>query len=199
VIAARKFDYLFVYIKRIPRQILKAAFRFDQWHVIGSGERKYVHDVIEFLNNLPEQERKRVVEIGCGLGDIIKRLHFVTKVGYDSERNVLKAARFLAAVTFNDTAFSDFVFPSTKLKDKSNAIVMVNWIHHVKSPLLKEYLELYFLENLLPNGCIIIDTVQAKNYKYNHDISYLTSTISCSVVKIGSYENQREVFAIFKS
>lgn len=196
---AAKFDYFFIHIKRIPRQILKTFFRFDKWHVIASGERKYVHDIIKFLNNLPEQERKSVVEIGCGLGDIIKKLRYAIKVGYDNEKNVTRAARFLASITFNDTEFSEFVFPTSKLNDKLNAIVMVNWIHHVESSLLKEYLELYFLKNLSAYGCIIIDTVQAKNYKYNHDISYLTSNISCNVVKIGSYENQREVFAIFKS
>ena len=183
---------------RIQRKILRNVFRFDQWHVSTLSERKYAADTIIFLNGISKDKRVAIVEIGCGLGDIIRNLRFQTKVGYDGERNVIMAASFLSSVSFDRTRYSQFTFPDSVLRNKWNVIVMVNWIHHIEPDVLKKNVEIYFSENLLPDGCIIVDTVQAPNYKYNHDISHLTADINCDLVKIGSYENLREVFAIFK-
>jgi hypothetical protein len=185
--------------ERFSRRILKSIFNFDSWHISTLSDRKYAADIIIFLNNFAGEKRDRVVEVGCGLGDIIRNLHFQKKIGYDGEKNVIKAASFLSLVSFDRTSFFQFTFPSSPLRNSWNAIIMVNWIHHIEPTVLKKNIETYFLENLLQGGSIIVDTVQAINYKYNHNISYLTSGISCSLIKIGSYENQREIFAIVKS
>lgn len=187
-----------IYAHRFPRHVLKTFFQFDAWHLISPAERKYVGEIITFLNSLPKSQRKNVIEIGCGLGDIIRNLHFQKKTGYDGENKVIKAASLVSVLSFDRTRFLPFVFPSSVLKDKCSAIIMVNWIHHIDPDVLKEYIQTYFSENVLPGGCIVVDTVQASNYKYNHNISHLIGSISCNLVKIGSYENQREVFAIFK-
>jgi hypothetical protein len=187
-----------IYVRRFPRRVLKTFFQFDAWHLISPVERKYVPEIIAFLNFLPKGQRKNVVEIGCGLGDIIRNLHFHKKIGFDDENKVIKAASFVSTLSFDRTRFLSFVFPSSVLKDKWSAIIMVNWIHHIEPDILRENIQTYFSENLLPGGCIVVDTVQASNYKFNHHISHLTGGIFCNLVKIGSYENQREVFAIFK-
>lgn len=166
--------------------------------MISPTERKYVKELISFINTHSSFEKNSVVEIGCGLGDIIRRLDFKNKIGYDGEINVIKAARCLSQITNDKTRFAEFVFPSSKLNGSFDTILMVNWIHHIGPEVLKKFIELFFIENLNAKGCVIIDTVQAKSYKYNHNIDFLTSGIPCSIVKIGNYENQREIYAIFK-
>jgi hypothetical protein len=157
-----------------------------------------VLDIISYLNNLPQEIRNSVLEIGCGLGDILRNLNFKKKTGYDREIQVLNAARFLNKFDRNKIEFAEFIFPTTTLKHKYHVIIMVNWIHNIEPVVLKNKIKSYFLENLIQNGCMIVDTVQAKNYQFNHDINFLTAGLPVKIVKIGSYENEREIFAIFK-
>jgi hypothetical protein len=51
---------------------------------------------------------------------------------------------------------------------------------------------------MAPGGEIVIDTVQDKAYRYNHEVEFLTGGIDCMIYKIGDYARQREVFAIKK-
>ena len=185
--------------KRIPRRILRFFFNFDRWHLSISTERAYVVDLIIYLNALPEATRVSVAEIGCGLGDIIGNIKFKNKLGYDRELNVIKAAGFISKIKFNNIKFAEFSFPESTLSGEYNMIIIVNWIHSIEPQILKDAIHKYYTENLLSGGNIIVDTVQASNYKFNHKISYLTSDLpSCEIQKIGDYENQREVFAIIK-
>lgn len=194
----KKYKSGIIYFTRLFRRCLRLVFNFDRWHLSTLMERKYALDIIEYLNKLPPAQRINVIEIGCGLGDIIRNLHFENKIGYDRDKNVLKAARFLNYITFSRTKIFKFSFPSSSLQDKHNAVIMVNWIHHIKPELLKQTIAKYYIENVLVKGCIVVDTIQSKEYEFNHDINYLTCGLSCKVVKIGSNENQREVFAIIK-
>ena len=70
---------------------------------------------------------------------------------------------------------------------------MVNWIHNVEPKELKLKLNEYFFYNLKPNGEIIIDTVQDKEYQYNHSITYLTSEMKAKILegKLSAYWSER--------
>jgi hypothetical protein len=57
----------------------------------------------------------------------------------------------------------------------------------------------FFNDHLQPRGEIIIDTVQDKAYEFNHKINFLTNGLNCSLLRIGEYPNQREIWAIKKS
>lgn len=192
------FNIIIIKLFRLFRYLLRLIFNFDRWHISTLYERRYAQDIIYFLNQLNSEQKNSVVEIGCGLGDIVRNLKFKNKIGFDKEENVLKAARFINYLTTKRAKFSEFNFPSY-ISDKHNVIIMVNWIHHIKPELLKEAVANYFDKNILETGCIILDTVQEKNYEFNHDINYLTSGLYCNILKIGTYENHREVFAICKS
>jgi hypothetical protein len=197
-IIVRKYNSGLIRLSRLQRNSLRFFFKFDQWHISSLKERKYALDIIDFLNNRPCEQRRSAIEVGCGLGDIIRNLKFRTKFGLDRENNVLSAARFLNFIAFKKASFSDFFFPSSSLNGEYDVIIMVNWIHSIAPELLKQTINEYFTCHLLENGCIVIDTVQAENYKFNHDIKYLTSDLPCEIIKIGDYINQREVFAICK-
>jgi len=177
------------------RRLMQKIYDFDPWHVGPLMYKKYAQGIIEYCNN--DTKRDSIVEIGCGLGDIIRNVHFKCKKGYDTEMNVLKAAKILAFLgKAGNITFSTFSFPQDKLKGTYDAIILVNWIHHIQPDILKGNIEKYFFNNLYQEGTIIIDTVQDKDYKVNHDINFLTKDLPCKIIEIGTYERQRTVWAI---
>lgn len=184
---------------RLIRYLLYYYFGFDKWHINTRHDRSYPDAIIKYLNSKPPQQRKKVVEIGCGLGDILRNLHYESRIGYDLEENALKAATFLSKLTLNKIEFGWFKFPESQLTGLADTIIMVNWIHHIPSEQLKSKIEEYFALNLSSHGEIIVDTVQHKDYKINHSIDFLASGLNCRVIRVCMDINGREVFAITKN
>lgn len=185
-------------ITKAQRKILQLVYCFDGWHVSPLSERPYASDIITYCNN--RKERNNFVEIGCGLGDIARNVDYNVRTGYDNDAKVLRAAKVLPSKTpkGKSVKFDVFNFPENGLAGTYDVITMVNWIHHIEPVILKKYIEQYFKNNLANNGEIVIDTVQDKAYRYNHNIEFLSGGIECTVYKIGDYARQREVFAIKK-
>lgn len=192
----QKLNSAYYRIARLPRFVLAGMFGLEKWHTNHPAEKKYPVDISKFLNNTNEINRGSVVEIGCGIGDIIRFIHYKNRIGYDQARKTIDACRFINKITFNDITYGVFDFPETELQGRYDAIIMVNWIHCIQPDLLKKYIARYFTDNLETNGYFILDTVQAPDYKYNHDIKYLTDALNCEIMLIGTYRNQREVFAV---
>lgn len=179
------------------RKLLLYVFNFDNWHISPIFSRKYAQDLILFLNQIENKES--YLEIGCGLGDIIRNVNFKIRLGLDYESEVLRAARFLSLLSFQrNIKFKKFTFPIDPIEGKFNIIALVNWIHNIEPEILKLRLTEYFQNNLDTNGMIIIDTVQDDGYRYNHNVNFLTENIKCEIILIGSYGNQREIWGMMK-
>jgi 2-polyprenyl-3-methyl-5-hydroxy-6-metoxy-1,4-benzoquinol methylase len=187
-----------ILIPKIHRKIIQLVYGFDKWHMSPLSERPYAKDAIIYSNN--RKERNNFVEIGCGLGDIIRNVDYENRTGFDNDRKVLKAAAVMPSKTRQGKKvnFRIFDFPQSTLDGKYDVITMVNWIHHIEPVVLKKNIEQYFRDNLVAGGEILIDTVQDKAYRYNHNIEFLTGGIPCTIFRIGEYARQREVFAIKK-
>jgi 2-polyprenyl-3-methyl-5-hydroxy-6-metoxy-1,4-benzoquinol methylase len=179
------------------RIILRSFYGFDKWHLFTLTERIYAKDIIIYCND--RIKKNAFAEIGCGLGDIIRNVNYVEKLGFDTDINVLRAASTFARICFRKKIkFSVFHFPDSNLNGKFDVIVMVNWIHHVEPFILKSKIEQYSKLNLNNGGCIILDTVQDKEYRFNHNINYLAKDLNSTLTKLGDYERQRQVWAINK-
>lgn len=185
------------YMIKVFKFALSKVYQFDRWHIAALDDRPYAKDVIAYANTI--DKRERCVEIGCGLGDIVRNLNFEHRVGLDNDENVLKAARFINRITAGSVEFSKFSFPGDELRGRFNLIVMVNWIHHIEPTLLRRKLEEFEKQNLHKEGEIIIDTVQDPAYKFNHDIKFLVKNMNGSLTRIGLYDRGREVWSIKKT
>lgn len=183
---------------RGSRKALQAYYKFDKWHVSPFSSRNYARAIVDYLKNC--DRKGSIAEIGCGLADILRNVNFRNRFGYDSDIRVLKAAKLLACFDLSKGKyqFAEFVFPSA-LEGKYDVILLVNWIHHIEPSTLKAYIAMYFEVNLPVAGTIILDTVANPAYKHNHDIDYLTGGLDCSLRCIGTFENDRKVWAIKKS
>lgn len=182
---------------KLQRIFLKYIFKFDNWHVFTLAEKKYAKDIIVYCNG--RGVRDSFAEIGCGLGDIVRHVRYRERVGYDMDENALNAARFLNNLTFGGKVrFSVFTFPDSSLSGTYDVVVLVNWIHLIEPSVLKSAIAAYFSSALSEEGVIIIDTVQDPEYKFNHDIGFLTDGIKARVNKLGDYERQRQIWLIEK-
>jgi len=188
---------LHTYLVKSWKWLLYRIYGFERWHISSLDQRAYARDIIRYANN--RVERKSCLEIGCGLGDIIRNLHYSTRQGYDIDEKVLGAARLLNRFTAGGSIHYElFTFPENELRGQFNLLIMVNWIHHIDPETLKNKIQLYLAVNIYPGGEIIIDTVKDPEYRYNHDIEFLTTGLPVSVQKIGTYPRQREIWAIKK-
>ncbi len=184
--------------EKIVRRILSMIIGFDRWHVSPLKERPYATDIIAHCNQL--SDKVQYAEIGCGLGDILRNVFFLNRIGYDMDVRVLKGAKFLPVKgEINRIMFRRFLFPDDVIEEKVNVLVMVNWIHHIEPDTLRSKIAHYLAENVLPGGRIIVDTVQDPAYRFNHNIEFLTNHLACSVKLIGNYVRQRQVWAIIKT
>ena len=62
------------YLKKIIRMILMLFFKFEWWHTSPIDNRKYAMDIVSKLND--RSSRGSLIEIGCGLGDILANAKF---------------------------------------------------------------------------------------------------------------------------
>ena len=184
-------------LERGARHGLRWAFGFDRWHVSTLAERLYAQDIIRYLNQRDPEHRGALVEIGCGVGDILRHARYRERLGLDIDLGALSCARFLAAVfRQGPMRFAAFRFPDDQLEGQFDVIVLVNWIHHIAPEVLRGQVASYLKERLLTGGEIIIDTVQDPAYKFNHSIDLLTEGLDAEMRHLGGYARQRDVYAV---
>ena len=180
------------------RKLLQWVFKFDKWHVAPLSQRKYCHKIITKLN--AHTQRKSVIDIGCGLGDILSKLNYASKLGVDAEKNVIRAASFISNIKFNykNTSYVHGSFPNITLNQKFDAVIMVNWIHNIKAEIVASWLT-YLYENYLNNnGVLVIDIVKNDKYRYNHQVEVLLANITGSIVITNPLEYGRRVVFVTK-
>lgn len=181
------------------RILLQKLFRFDKWHTATYESRPYAKTVVEILNSL--HQRGNVVEIGCGLGDILRRLAFKNKLGLDQDKRILRAAKMLGIfdnIGNGKITFQQYMFPSEELPGMFDAVVMVNWIHHLSPEILKRAVDNIFLKNLKTHGILVLDVVANKSYQFNHDWKFLTEKLNCAIRLVGPFEYGRQLVFIEK-
>jgi SAM-dependent methyltransferase len=181
--------------RRAPRWMLRTAYGFDAWHTIPRGAKPYIKDIVAFLNGRPATSRLRVVEIGCGLGDILRALRYEVRLGLDVDERVLRGARLLSRMQRQPVIYRRFDLLSDRLEMEWDAIVIVNWPHLIPpEPLADIFREA--IGRLCRDGVLIVDTVDDPEYAHHHSIEYLTAGLSCAVSVLGRYPRGRTVFIV---
>jgi len=174
---------------------IRRVFRFDEWHANAPYAcRPYKKSVVDLANSL---RPNTVVEVGCGLGEILSRINAQNRYGLDSDARVIRAARFMhprgivwiagAADTLQQrmgpVAFID-------------CLIMVNWIHNLSSEELAST-----LVPLLPKiRFLIVDAVDQNapaSYRVKHDFAFLTGQATrLTAVRV---PNEPRSFLLFRT
>lgn len=122
---------------KIIRKMLSKCFKFGEWHLIPLSEKKYAQDIIRILNE--NYDIVSVVEIGCGLGDILSNLKGKKCVGIDTSKEVIYAAKILSPkIEYHIGSFSQLQHK------KIDCLITVNFIHMIPSKDLKNIYRDFF-------------------------------------------------------
>lgn len=142
-------------------------FGFDPWHYKNTWyDRLYKQTAVAMAQRLAP---KRVVEVGCGLGEIIARIGAPLKVGYDIQKEVIEAARFLYG---KRVLFRVGSLPDVREKEV-DLLIALNWIHELSPAALGE------LFSCAPCRYLLIDAIKPgqRGYKYPHAKQTLSSVL----------------------
>lgn len=154
-------------IKRfIFYRFLQWVYKFDQWHVNYPFELKpYAMFVVKYINE--NLKPNVVVEIGCGLGEILANIQAKEKYGIDIDKKVLNAASFLhknKGIKFKEGSFE--VVENLNI----DVLIALNFLHGVNRETVKNMLEKIFQQNKIKY--IIVDNYEEGNYNHNWEIVF---------------------------
>lgn len=172
-------------LERVTYRFLRRIYPFDPWHCEGTWHcRPYKHVAVRMANNI---DAETVVEVGCGLGDIISRVKARQRVGYDQDEMVVRAARRIrgSKVSFEVGSLSEVQ------EKKIDLLILVNWIHEVSPEALERMLDpvldrtnFLLLDRILP---------QAQGYRFHHDFRFLERRFALRECELGGCGEPREL------
>lgn len=115
--------------RKIYYYFLSLRYGFDPWHATAPFEcRPYKAEVIRLADRVRVTS---VLEIGCGLGDIISRIDADRRVGVDIDESVVFTAQKLygSHCKFVVADLSDVENIRKQCEEGVDLLVMVNWPH----------------------------------------------------------------------
>ena len=112
-----------------------------------------------------------IVDVGCGLGEIVGHISARKKYGYDiNQRNILAASKLYPDVEFGKGTFSDVCL------GRIDVLIMVNFTFAIPPKELKEQIGMMKDRNEI--SVFVIDTFlnnENTEYSFAHDGNYLFS------------------------
>jgi len=160
------FSFWIGWIKKIRYRRLYREFNFDRWHILPLNHRLYALKIIRYINKRVKKDHV-IVEVGCGLGEILMGIKGGVKIGYDIDRNVIRAAQHITR-NRNDIHLQAGSFADINSPGKIDFLITVNFIHAIAPEILKTYYSQ--LCGKWEVRTIIADEVKGKDYKYTHRI-----------------------------
>ena len=149
--------------------LLRLFFNFQKWHVSSNFFLHPYKSIAVDLVNLSNPIT--VLEIGCGLGDIILRTKSQKKIGIDPDKRVLQAAKTLGDKS-NIWIIADLSSAAQSLKKYNitavDTLIMINWPHTL--PLKSICSAVKELKNVVDLKYLVIDLIRenANGYQYKH-------------------------------
>ncbi len=156
---------------RLALQGLRRVYGFHPWHAEASlATRPYRRPLADMVNTM---NPTCVVEVGCGLGVTLALVKTPQRWGYDREKSVIRAARFLRDKQIN---FVEGDLTSLT-QDTIDVLILVNWIHDCSPEQLRDW-----LQPLLPQvRHLVLDAIDPDNpmnYTFTHDFAFLDQCAS---------------------
>lgn len=150
------------------RKLLIKLLRLDEWHYSSHYDKEYAQYTVKMINNLIERDGKtngQIIEIGCGLGDIIGYVKSKRnrKTGLDLEQKVVYAASILHP----DTKFRKGSFANVR-NQEIYCLLMVNLLHFIDPDYTKGEIK-KILENNKVKYVVLDELRNTENTSYQYE------------------------------
>lgn len=123
----------------LNRFVLQPIYKYPKWHNTPIERKQYALDTLEFINGKLIPDNSTIVEVGCGKGDIISRIHGHRLIGYEPDETILKFARKIHKnVEFRTGMFSDV------RESPIDLCIAVNVLHCIEPKELKRSFDSVF-------------------------------------------------------
>ena len=184
------YSFCFCIFYKFYFYILALFFKVDNWHIQTPFHcRSYKQKIVNISNNL---KLSSVVEVGCGVGDIISRIKADTKYGFDIEPRVIKLAKFLDKKTnYEEGSFSNF----NKLTHAVDMLIAINWLHGFD----KNFIENQFLKRDMISRIkyIFVDKVSKVGAEC-HDFEQYFKGLAVKIIDCPDPEDETRVLLLFE-
>lgn len=110
-------------IKREKHIRLCKKYHIDSWHVSPYELRKYVQVTATYVNS---KKADVVVDIGCGLGEMLRHINADIKVGFDVQEEVIKVAKMLSK---DNITYSVGSFDKVNMSVPIDYLITLNFMH----------------------------------------------------------------------
>jgi len=177
------------FFSRVKLFLYWTLYRFDFWHVMSSYDCKpYKQQVVGILN---QYDIKSVVEIGCGLGDIVSRVSAPSKFGIDREVSAVAVAKKIDQSTRYIVASLDQVEDSLNYVDQVDCFMLINFTHNIETDLLVKELK-HLLTRFRPRY-IFVDIIKHdfRGYRYHHKVMDFNKLQPSSINSFDSVDRVR--------
>lgn len=139
---------------------LYRSIHFERWHLDRANKRPYAAYLIKQINSMGLSGK--VVEIGCGLGDILSGIQVKDKIGYDVDRKVIRAAKWVHPFLKTKVgSFRDIYGQEISL------LIAVNFLFALEDDKFQRCFKAVTARNHIDR--IVVDEVPCPPYGYAHD------------------------------
>lgn len=185
-------------VREVPDRLLRLAlcrlYGIDPWHVATPANKPYVRDVLRFLHG---RAFRRAVEVGCGLGDIIRRIRATERIGLDVDPRVVAAARLYLALTGGAVRLQryDLICGGVPTLE-ADLWILINWLHaHPADVVALRLREL--LARSVPGTLVMLDSLSTGAHR--HEVADLLDGIphDCVIVRADAGDG-RTIYAVTK-
>ena len=148
----RYFNISFVSLVTIIFYVFK--YRIEPWHLTQlASATNYQKFIIEQVNLLNMD--LKILDIGCGLGFLARKISFESYIGVDSNRSVVECARKLSGGDNADFVCGDAADDETASNYDANVILALNFLHYFNEVFVVDFIKKLAKKNT--QGHIIFD------------------------------------------
>lgn len=142
---------------------LQKKYQFYEWNITPFELREYIQVAAECINRI---KPKTVIDIGCGLGELLRHIHAEHRIGLDIGENNIKTAKILdksGKISFKTGSFEQIK------GEHVDILVTLNFMHGLSEdkwiPVYRTFLKNNDVERL------IVDTLPQSNGKHHLDFT----------------------------
>ena len=108
--------------KRGKYKKMQTRYQFDAWHISPYELRKYVQVVAEYVS---DKQADVVIDIGCGLGELLRHTKAKQRIGLDLSKEVIEAA----AVLGGNISYIAGSFEQVAVLEPIDYLITLNFMH----------------------------------------------------------------------